>query len=256
MDTPHFENPPLVEVIIRLGLNRAWLNLRDLAGICALRTRFQERLPDARFLEDLHPLAAPFRPLPVEGLLSGIRFSGGAEGMTVTVLPQQILVQWENRDPLSSRSYPRFEALKDLIGWAVDAAQSALGRDSFPGFKMANMTYTNFIPVGERPRWRDVRRYFRSEVIPQQLDDSGLCNEVNLAWRTEDGRDHRFLVRALSLGQDLPQGIEFVASAGRFLEPAVDWPEEDLLANHKALGLLFGRVTTPEAYREWSRFDA
>ncbi len=254
-ETIHLEKPPLVEVIVRLGPSRAWLDLRDLQTICRLTSALRERLPEARFLEDLHPLSAPFVPVQIEGLLSGIRFSGRPEGLSLTVLPQQIFVQWENRAVDEPQDYPHFGVLEDLLTWAVDTVRQTVGSPTLPGFRLANMSYTNFIPTQRRPCWQEVRRYLVPEAIPAHLEDSALCNEVNLSWKTEEGRDHRLLVRALRSGEDMPQGFELVAAAGRFLDPAQTWPQADLRANHEALQKLFRSVITEQARQEWRWVD-
>jgi hypothetical protein len=254
-DMIHLENPPLVEVVVRLGPSRAWLDLHDLQTICRLTSALRKRLPEARFLEDHHPPSAPFIPVQIEGLLSGLRFSGRPDGISLTVLPQLIFVQWENRALGEPQDYPHFGALEDLLTWAVDIIRQTAGSSALPSFKLANISYTNFVPTQTRPSWQDVRRYLVPEAIPACLEDSALCNEVNLSWKNDEGRDHRLLVRALRSGEDMPRGFELVAAAGRFLDPAQTWPQDDLRANHEALKKLFRSVITRQARQEWRWVD-
>ncbi|MCE7869604.1 hypothetical protein DYH09_04405 [bacterium CPR1] len=244
------EKLPLIEVTIRLAPEKSF-NLSY--TVCTKLTEaLHTKVSAARYLD------APvfdvgkrnthrFRP----GEIYGLQLVDFDTGIALGIQPNSFAVQWVR----TVQTYPGYPVLVKFLEEVAELAKGVYKKD-WPRFKIANMTYENFIVTEEDPTGADYQNYFKGGVKLGAMGGKKRFHNLNAAWREEGGADVRVDITGIihtGDGDKTTTGLLFSNTAGKILEPAEEWPRETMDANRELLNGNFKSWITSTAQREWCK---
>lgn len=241
---------PLIEVTIRLAPDKPF-NLSY--TVCTKLTEaLSGKVSAARYLD------APifdvgkrnthrFRP----GEIYGLQLVNFDTGIALGIQPNSFAVQWVR----TVQTYPGYPVLVNFLEEVAELARGVYKKD-WPRFRVANMTYENFIKTELDPTGDDYHKYFKGGVKLSALSGKKRFHNLNAAWREDSGVDVRVEITGIihtGEGEKTTTGLLFSNTAGKILGPSEEWPRRAMDTNRELLNGNFKSWITSTAQKEWCK---
>lgn len=189
--------------------------------------------------------------LPIVGDIYGCEF--WLDGNTRLIYqPNLLQVVWSNNRLKPEVTYPGFTQLKNTLAGFVEQVSTVWEQDEDQPrfFQASNLRYTNFVSSEQPASGKDLALYLTKDFRTKALSERTI-HEHNLCWKEDDFNltDVRVRVAASSI-QSSKYGFDIETSAGHFFSQDFE-PISELQQDHDCLEVLFTKLITSRAMKEW-----
>jgi hypothetical protein len=184
------------------------------------------------------------------GQIPGAILTGNRLGLRVTVQQFVVVTRWLLEPLRGGTAYPRFDPLKDCHWRVVRGLFDASGVPESHACGATNMSYANFIHVGDS---QDVLgKYFSQDAQVLLLKNASQLHKIELAWQERDSIDLRFRLERVvaQIGDQRKDGYNLTTVAGSAATSLAD-SENKLDVVHDRLQRFFLDLISKNAQKEW-----